>query len=199
MKHTQTVHVQADNLWPFSKRHSWQSWRERYKKHKDEFDVKIRRLQKRAMSADSNMDATTSEQELPAHQTKGEIAIKRRSSARKLPSEEHSFLGLSEAEPSSIRKLSETNLSEDAGEKTVNEVQGSTELSTNGKRRGDGFDESTGREGKRRKRNGREVVFADELENRYVVAYVFTSVSISHIPKYAVDEQHRHRMRSSRP
>ena len=28
--------------WPWSKRHPWQSWRDRYKKNQDEFDYKIK-------------------------------------------------------------------------------------------------------------------------------------------------------------
>ncbi|KLO19684.1 hypothetical protein SCHPADRAFT_898628 [Schizopora paradoxa] len=35
------------NKWPWSKRHPWQSWRERYKKHQGEFDYKIKQRLKK--------------------------------------------------------------------------------------------------------------------------------------------------------
>ncbi|OCB86573.1 hypothetical protein A7U60_g6469 [Sanghuangporus baumii] len=37
----------AERKWPWSKRHSWQSWRERYKDHQDRFDANIKKYQKR--------------------------------------------------------------------------------------------------------------------------------------------------------
>ena len=37
---------QENNQWPWSKFHTWQSWRERYRKHQDYFDYRIRRYKK---------------------------------------------------------------------------------------------------------------------------------------------------------
>ncbi|KAL5511985.1 PELP1 [Sanghuangporus vaninii] len=37
----------AEGKWPWSKRHSWQSWRERYRDHQHRFDANIKKYQKR--------------------------------------------------------------------------------------------------------------------------------------------------------
>ncbi|KDQ59883.1 hypothetical protein JAAARDRAFT_68418 [Jaapia argillacea MUCL 33604] len=42
-----TLVENAEGKWPWSARHSWQSWRERYIKHAEEFDYRIRRWQKK--------------------------------------------------------------------------------------------------------------------------------------------------------
>ncbi|KAF8162686.1 hypothetical protein B0H34DRAFT_794478 [Crassisporium funariophilum] len=47
-KHYIMLEENVGNKWPWAKRHSWQSWRERYKKNQAEFDHRIRRLQRQA-------------------------------------------------------------------------------------------------------------------------------------------------------
>jgi len=44
------IHKQENNQWPWSKYHTWQSWRERYRKNQDYFDRQIRKYQKRNKS-----------------------------------------------------------------------------------------------------------------------------------------------------
>ncbi|TFK35517.1 hypothetical protein BDQ12DRAFT_688267 [Crucibulum laeve] len=41
-----TLEENAENKWPWSRRHSWQSWRERYKKNQAWFDKNIKRYQR---------------------------------------------------------------------------------------------------------------------------------------------------------
>ncbi|KAF5349677.1 hypothetical protein D9756_008879 [Leucocoprinus leucothites] len=50
----------VENLdkWPWAKTHSWQGWRERYRTHKEEFDRKIRKIQKARGIDPNNVEQT---------------------------------------------------------------------------------------------------------------------------------------------
>ncbi|KAL7282870.1 hypothetical protein ACG7TL_002283 [Trametes sanguinea] len=54
----QRLVANADNRWPFSKRHTWQSWRERYIRNKPKFDKMIRKY---IPKTDGNTNAESQE------------------------------------------------------------------------------------------------------------------------------------------
>ncbi|KAI9069447.1 hypothetical protein FKP32DRAFT_1586837 [Trametes sanguinea] len=59
-----------DNLWPFSKHHTWQSWRERYVRDQPRFDKMIRKYIKQ-MKGSSNAEPAESTSSQPSTQQAG--------------------------------------------------------------------------------------------------------------------------------
>ena len=187
---------QEDNLWPFSKRHSWQSWRERYKKHKDEFDARIRRLQRKKTPETPNADTSANVQPPLDGQSEVERPESRKS-ARKLPVEEYVLQENIDIGTSAEIIPDHSEIQENSSSPAkINEVQGGVERQSNGKRKGEEPQGTGGRERKRMKGKERGVVFEDELENTYVTRiHTPSALSSQH---HAVSEQHRHKARNLR-
>lgn len=192
---------QAEGKWPWSKRHSWQSWRERYKKNKDEFDIKIRRLvKKRGIEVDSGAKPPAKTAPTPGSTRKDTITVTRRASARKVPSEEP---GTQDRARPSTEKLGEgsgelelnggvtgqeadwsaptkvlTRAQKALGSEAVRTDSNSSKRSSkppSGEKRKAAEDENIEhRETKRRKGKEREVAFQDEQEDAIDEQYVIT-------------------------
>ncbi|KAK7452658.1 Proline-, glutamic acid- and leucine-rich protein 1 [Stygiomarasmius scandens] len=68
----------AEGKWPWSRRHSWQSWRDHYAKNKYSFDVAIRKHLKKRTSSSSQDDASSQARTNSRTQSDGPTAAQKK-------------------------------------------------------------------------------------------------------------------------